>query len=270
MSHRPILPTLWLSLAVSSGVVQTGCSSAAQQADAPRADGADGRASQGAAGESMSAMGETGALNKADVQATFQRAMPSVNRCVAAGRERLPFLSGDIEIFLRIDVNGRADAAIFTQSTLGDHRVEDCILKVFRGQQWPRPVGGRVGEVVQTFGFSRDPDEEAPLEWTAESLAAAMAAEAAADAEEAGGEPAAGPPPFAELEQKLDACRREAGVSRLQLTMHFDEDGMPRGVGLSSPDEGARKALECVKTTIETTSFPSPRSNFAKMTLTIP
>ncbi|MBW2525734.1 MAG: AgmX/PglI C-terminal domain-containing protein [Deltaproteobacteria bacterium] len=263
-----------LGFAVSCGLVAAACGgSPAQGTDAQSADGVDATrgASAGGGEESMSVSGETGALSKEDVQATFRRAMPAINRCVAAGRKRLPFLSGDVGLFLQVDLQGRAATTVLTKSTFGDHQVEDCLLKTLRSQQWPRPVGGKIGEVIQSFSFDRDPDEEEPIQWTAQSLAEAMAADAAADAEEDGAdEPTSGPPPFDELKAKLDQCRQRVGASQLLLTMHFDEDGMPRGVGLSSPDAGGRQALDCIKTTIETTSFPSPRSNFAKMTMSIP
>jgi hypothetical protein len=273
MFHRLSASSLSPALLVGSWALGA-CGGAPPPIDAPAAEahrpGETGQ--RGEPAEGMSAMGETGALSQADVQATFQRALPAMNRCVAGGRKRLPFLSGDITVHLQINAMGKAAVASLTDSTLGDQQVEACILDVLRAQQWPRPVGGKVGETTQSMGFSRDPDEEAPLAWTAQVLAEAMAADLPAEegSTASSGSAPSGAAPFAELRGKLDRCRTEAGASRLQVTLYLDEDGLPQGVGLASPDPGGRAALECVKTVVETTSFPSPRSNFAKMTLSVP
>lgn len=274
MSHPSIKSVLeWIGLV---GLLSaSGCGGAAQPAhsagDEPAAESR--RPDAGGGEDQMTAMAETGALSKADVQSAFHRSMRQVNRCVADGRKRVPILDGDIDVYLRINQMGRAVTAYFTKSTLGDHRVEACILKALQAQQWPRPVGGEIGESTQSLGFGRDPDEEEPLHWTAESLAQAMTAEAAAEAAEepaaAGSEPG-GASAFEELTQKLDRCRADAGVSRLLLSMYLDEDGMVRAVGLSSPDENGRAAVDCVETVVQTTSFPSPRTNFAKLVMSVP
>jgi hypothetical protein len=188
--------------------------------------------------------------------------MPKIQQCLAAGRKRVPHLGGDIELFLLIDQLGKAKSAFFTQSTLGEHQTESCILKAIRAQQWPRPVGGKVGESTQSFSFTPDPDEEPAEDWSASELATAMNADS--------GESATGPSPYEELRAKLDQCRSEAGASSLSLTIYLDDDGLAQGVGLAAPEEAGRNAVACVDTIIQTTSFPSPGNHYVKVTLSIP
>ncbi|MBI4701819.1 MAG: AgmX/PglI C-terminal domain-containing protein [Deltaproteobacteria bacterium] len=217
----------------------------------------------------------TGGLSQGGVQAAFAAAMPEVERCLRAGRARLPYLGGDIEALVEIDEQGRATGAYLGRSTLGDEQVEECILEAYRSRPWPRPVGGKTGQARQGYSFGAAPDQPAPLDWKPDALAAAMEEEARRERAEAGhdGGPdaatAAPSSPFAELVAKLGRCRTEPGAGRIEITMYLDEDGMVQSVGLATSDARSRAALGCIAMVVKTTSFPSPGNQIAKVTMGI-
>jgi hypothetical protein len=208
----------------------------------------------------MAAMGEVGALDRAEVDKTFGSATPEVDRCLAAGRKRIPQLGGGIAVFLRVDRDGRAVTGELRRSTLGDRESADCILDVYRRQQWPRPIGGKFGEIEHNHDFSVA-DADPPLVWTAAELDQAMAAEASTSAE-----PAAGSP-FAALTEQLSRCKSEAGAGPLEATFYLDEEGFVSTVGFGS--DAQYPAYDCVSTVLKTTSFPSPGHTPAKVTVAV-
>ena len=90
---------------------------------------------------------EVGALNEDAVNHVFETAQNALLGCVRKGANRVELLSGDIAIFIGINGNGRAADARVERSTLGDRDTEVCMLQVLRGRAWPKPVGGRKGQV---------------------------------------------------------------------------------------------------------------------------
>jgi len=215
----------------------------------------------------MAAMADVGALDRAQVDAEFDHAAADIDRCLQAGRKRVRCLAGDIELDMKVNGSGRAIEAKLVQSTLGDHEVESCILKAYQARQWPRPVGGKVGEIKHTGRYSVA-DADPPAEWTAEVLTQKMADEAKTDA----GSSAAGSAarsPFADMMTQLERCRTDVGASRLQVTMYVDQDGFVQSVGLAADQEKGRGAATCVETVLKTTSFPSPGDSPAKMTVMV-
>ena len=206
----------------------------------------------------FSAQSTVGGMDQHAVRAAVREVMRQVDRCIDQGRKELPFLGGNVEIFVRVNSSGRATVAFAERSTLGDHQVENCVVEAFRSRQWPRPVGGKVGEIRQGFDYTAGHHGQ-PLDWSETTLASAMATEADG-----------GPSPFDELVSKLSDCRREAATGRLTVTMYLDEDGLARAVGAGMSDPKGRAAVDCLVTTVQTTSFPSPEGNFVKVTVQVP
>ncbi len=228
------------------------CGGSSQATPQSPGDDDTGEPSSGSSASGMSVSGAVGALDKGAVQNAVSSLNGDVTSCVEKGQRRLPFLEGELEVFVVVDVNGRATEAYLTESTLGDHEVELCIVKVFQDKQWPRPVGGEQGEITQSFAFHAG-HGELPDVWTADQLADKMNAD----------DPAA----FGELERKLGSCRSEAGAGALRLTMYLDEDGLVRTAGAGMSDPAGEEALACAVTTLQTTSFPAPGNNFVKASL---
>ena len=256
-------------LGASAGLALAGCGSSGPAPTNPtEADGSMSGASitsrAAPSNDGMSASGDLGALDKSKVEAEFRAAMPQIDRCLGAGRKRVRYLEGDIELFLQVDQAGKALRANLTRSTLGDHETEACILAAYKARQWPRPIDGRTGEIQQRYQFGVASDADPAQAWTVDALASAMAREVPADAGAAGA--AAG---FQALLGGLGRCRAEARAGRLEVTMYLDQDGFAQAVGLSADEESGRAAADCVATVVKTTSFPSPGSSPVKVTMSV-
>ncbi len=216
----------------------------------------DGSVSGG--GDQMHVEGTVGGLNRGAVQRTFNEAMPMMRKCIDDRRKQLPYLGGDVAVAIEIDPSGKALSVVLTQSTLGDHRAEACIVAALELRRWPRPVGGKVGQTSSSFGWQSD-HLDPPQEWSLERLATAMAAEIEP------GEENPGPPPIAELQAKLGKC----GAGPTEVTIYLDEDGMPQSFGLFGEGSQRPKTIDCLNTVLQTTSFPAPGDSFAKVTVPV-
>jgi hypothetical protein len=232
-----------------------GCAGAAAPASAEQASDDPAGARGGATG-GMSVAGAVGGLDSAAVQRVVQQVTPEVDRCVAAARKRLPYLGGHVGISLTVNRSGRTVEAFLPRTSLGDVDTEACILSAFTSKQWPRPVGGEVGKIEQSFDFSAGYDEP-PRELSIDELGARMAA----DSED-------GSSPLEAFVGQLDACRRGGGA--LAVTFYLDENGLVQAVGVGTADAAARAAVDCVTAIVKTTSFPASRDVYAKTTVTVP
>jgi hypothetical protein len=243
----------WLVMVLAGGTA-LGCASEA----APPTDGGDAARAWSPEGGGLSVEGAVGALDPEAVRQKADGVRKKAAACVAAARAKLPYLEGDVEVALRVDGVGRVFEAFLTRSTLGHAGAERCILEAFAGQSWPRPVGGKIGEIAQGLSFETGYPEP-PAEWSQDDLTRAMASEARGDE----------PPPDRALLEQLSGCRREAGGGGLLVTMYLDEDGLAQGVGISSTDAKGMEAASCVSTVVQTTSFPAT-GKLVKASLKVP
>ena len=207
-------------------------------------------------GMQMQVGGTIGGMDAHAVRAVMAKVRPKVSRCVRNGRERLPVLGGEVRIDLTVGRNGRVREA-FLDSTLGDHDVEACVVGAFRAQQWPRPVGGVVGKIGQELEFTSGHDEP-PLDWSANALRDGMADDADR-----------GERPFDDMLTTLNQCRVDASAGPMKVTMYLDEDGFVQSAGLGMSDAQGKEAVDCILTTVQTTSFPAPEENIAKVTVDV-
>lgn len=206
-------------------------------------------------GASLAVEGAVGALDPEAVRAKAGAVRAKAETCVADARKKLPYLGGDLDVALRVDGTGRAIEVVLTRSTLGHAGAEACIVEAFRETTWPRPVGGKIGEISQSYGFDAGYGEL--TEWSDGDLARAMDADAK------------GASPHRAFLDQLAACRREAGGARLLVTAYLDEDGFVQAVGLSSDDARGMAASTCVSTVVQTTSFPA-RDELVKLSIEVP
>ena len=85
---------------------------------------------------------------------------PHINEvkwCYAQELSRLPGLAGEIEVQFTIGASGEVVASTLQRSTMGNERVEGCIVEAFRHWSFPRPLGG--GVVHMTYPFVLTPFE---------------------------------------------------------------------------------------------------------------
>jgi hypothetical protein len=212
------------------------CGSKNAPIQAPRAT----QTAKPAAQESqISVSSEVGALDEDAVDSVFQRAQRSLMGCAKKGASRVELLGGDIAFYVGIDQSGRAADARVERSTIGDRSTETCMLAVLRGHAWPKPVGGRKGQVHKSFAFDMPSDARPPVEWTADDVK----------------------PSVKKLRKQIQEC----GSGTYQITAYIDTRGTPISVGAASPEPIADSQIDCLVALVKGAKFKSPGSYPAKV-----
>jgi hypothetical protein len=189
---------------------------------------------------------EMGELDEKKTTATFEHVSSDLQRCFTQGVGRLPYLSGEVRLVVRIAESGSAKWAYVKESTLGDRQTENCMLGVLKSASWPKPVGGE-GQAEKGLSFDPGGDERPPVAWTPDRLGSALA----------------------KAKGELAGCRSSAGAGPMQATLYVGTDGKAQAIGVSSNDEKGEKAVSCVQSALERITFPSPGSWPAKVTIPI-
>ncbi len=190
---------------------------------------------------------EIGALDEEATRKGFERASKGLMACYEKGAARVPFLAGDVAFYVRVAGDGSTKYAYVRDSSLGDRRVEECMLGVLKGIHWPQPVGGAEGEAKNDFHFEPGTDERPPVTWQPAQLGS----------------------PFRNAKEALRQCQRSAGAGPMKVTMYVETDGKPLAVGVSASDEKGEKAAACVVDALSNLTFPSPGSYASKVTVPI-
>jgi hypothetical protein len=223
-----------------------GCGGSASEA--PKTEG-DANQAEGDAPKKKSGFGmqqEMGELDEKKTTATFEQVSSQLQKCFTSGVGRMPFLSGEVRLVVRLTESGSVKWAFVKESTIGDRQTEDCMLGVLKSASWPKPVGGE-GQAEKGLSFDPGGDERPPVAWTPDRRGGSAS----------------------KVKGELASCRSSAGAGPMQVTFYVGTDGKAQGVGVSGNDEKSEKAVGCVKSAIEGTKFPSPGSWPAKVTLPI-
>lgn len=230
----------WFLLAAVS--VASACSSSTPDSEQPETD----TTSQG--GQTKSNIGiqsDIGALNESEALAAFRKASNKMQSCYEKGLSRIPYLSGDVTIAVRVPLEGKV-RAYMKASTLGDRDTERCMLDAVANVSWPAPVGGNEGLAESPFNFAPSEGTRSPVEWSA--------SDAGKDVDKA--------------VQAIGSCSNRAGVKQLSATLYVETDGKVKSVGVSGEDVKSEDAAECVVKAMKDVKFNSPGSFAAKLTLT--
>lgn len=188
---------------------------------------------------------EVGALPEEETVAAFKDAFPAIQDCFMRGAERIEFLGGDIAFAVEVDSAG--DAAVFAKQTnIGDRTTERCMIDVLRKAPWPLPVGGKVGQAENGFGFEMTGDVRPPVDWDSEQIGEVLNQNADA----------------------LDQCKNGARGS-FTATVYVDADGKALGAGISPPNKDGERASDCLVDVLVDATYPSPGSWPAKVTFSL-
>jgi len=225
-----VLVASLLAISCGSSPVPVRAPSAAEPAKAPARE------------QSIAVSSEVGALDEDAVDSVFARAQGGLMGCAKKGARRIELLGGDIAFYVGIDQSGRAADTRVERSTIGDRSTETCMLEVLRGKSWPKPVGGRKGQVHKSFVFDMPSDARPPVEWTAD------------DAESG----------IKKIRKKIRECTGGASGT-YQVTAYIDVQGNPISVGVASPDSVADSQMDCLADAVKGAKFKSPGSYPAKV-----
>jgi TonB family protein len=122
-----------------------------------------GRGKKGAGASGRKAREVTLALGSKDAKVSGFLSAEQINRVVRANRaaikycfenalQRQPNLSGKVHVRWRIDRKGRVSSARVAKSTMGNAKVEGCIVRQVKRWKFPEPDGGEV-DVTYPFIF---------------------------------------------------------------------------------------------------------------------
>lgn len=201
----------------------------------------------GPRGAQLMTSAEIGALDERKTNAAFNRAGEGLTSCFARGTERIGYLAGDAEFYVRVASDGAPRYVYLADSTLGDRDTERCMLNVLERASFPAPIGGNEGIAKRQVRFDPGGDERPPVSWSPTQLG----------------------PPLERAAAALSRCAASAATGPMKATMYIETDGKPASVGVSVSDERGEKAVDCVVDVLRATTFPSPGSYAAKVTIDI-
>ena len=80
--------------------------------------------------------------------------LDDVKSCYVKVLTKMPELKGRIAVQFTVSVTGAVSSSELVSSTLGNARVEKCVVNVVRGWEFPRTMGGGTTLVTVAFDFS--------------------------------------------------------------------------------------------------------------------
>ncbi len=92
-----------------------------------------------------------GSLDKEIIRRIIRRHINEVKYCYDQELQRKPDLGGRITVQFTISPNGAVATSVLQQSTVGNPRVENCIVQAVRRWEFPKPLGG--GIVIVSYPF---------------------------------------------------------------------------------------------------------------------
>ena len=182
---------------------------------------------------------DVGAMDEYAVAKTVKGLRGDLANCIDLAGQRKSFLGGDIALVIHVGKGGRVLDVLPASSTIGDRATERCVMTVFAKAAWPAPVGGKVGEVRQEFGFPpRGRDA------------------IAVDVRQLG-----------DQANTARALLAQCGSGDLAVTVYLDPDGHPLGAGAATREPAMLPHLDCAAGALMELRFPSPGSWNGKVTL---
>lgn len=210
---------------------------AAESAAAPAAP------TSGAREKGVSTSAEIGALDEREAEQSFRASLDGLQACVSSGVERFDFLSGEIELAVKIDSTRQARQVWASHSSLGERATEKCMFDALRGVSWPVPVGGAYGIARNSFEFAGRKGSPELAVWDAGRVTAAVEALA---------------PAFGE-------CGEAATSGGLLITLYIGEGGRALAGGAASQEPVAEEAVDCVVNALLAAEYPVPERSPTKV-----
>ncbi len=192
--------------------------------------------------DGMEMMQEFGGMNEEKVTKVFKRLAPDLANCLTTQGENERYLAGDVAFLVKVDREGKAVAAHAEKSNLGSFQAERCMLRILEESRWPKPVGGLIGLARWSIGFDAPSDERPPVEWSSSEVEGTITED--------------------ENAQALYACGTGGPFI---ITAYVSRSGKVLSAGVAHSDDNGEQTAECLVSTIEGMTFPSPGSWRAKV-----
>jgi len=98
-------------------------------------------------------MGSSGFCQKSNIEAVVKQRAGAIRACYEAQLQLQEGLAGKLAVRWTINTEGQVDAASVTSSTMGNPKVESCVMTVIRRMRFAKPEGG-ICVVQWPFVFS--------------------------------------------------------------------------------------------------------------------
>jgi TonB family protein len=95
-----------------------------------------------------------GSLDKEIIRRIIRRHINEVKYCYEQELTRKPELGGRVAVQFTIAANGQVVASVLQNSTMGNTRVESCVVQAVRRWEFPKPLGGGIVIVTYPFNFT--------------------------------------------------------------------------------------------------------------------
>ncbi len=98
--------------------------------------------------------GDLGGLTAAEILKVVNSRKNGLKTCYERELQRSKDLGGKVVISWKIDSKGQVQGARVAKSTLGNGRVEDCLVRQVSSMRFPPPRGGAIAKVTFPFLFA--------------------------------------------------------------------------------------------------------------------
>ncbi len=95
-----------------------------------------------------------GSLDKEIIRRIVRLHMNEVKYCYEKELTTHAGLSGRVSVQFAIGLNGQVFSSVLQSSSMGNPRVESCVVNAVRRWEFPKPTGGGVAIVVYPFNFT--------------------------------------------------------------------------------------------------------------------
>ncbi len=95
----------------------------------------------------------SGTLDPASIQAVVKSRLPEIRRCYERGKMDEPDLKGRVTVKISVSATGAVSSSTIETSTLGNGRVESCIIDAVQGWRFPAPTGGTFAVISYPFNL---------------------------------------------------------------------------------------------------------------------
>lgn len=186
--------------------------------------------------------GLTGTLNKDDVHQTMEARQSELDACILESRKRIRLVSGTIKFSFKVDVEGRVEDVHPTETNIGHHPLESCILRVLTETVFPKPDGSASARF--DWGLTVDPaTARSPEPLPPETLDKVL---------DKHGD---------EIREECETRRRE----RFTVTAYLSRKGRVITAGALPEPASAAEKVECVLEGLKKLRMPKPKRE-AKVT----
>ena len=213
--------------------------------------------------------GTLGTIADDDIAQAFRTRWAEVTKCSHAAQARLSYVTGTVQLKLRVGPDGVPKKAYVERSSLGNYEAERCVLDVARAIVFPKPQGGAEAEF--TFPIEVRPRASSP--WVVAWEEARIAPSVQRSKKDIGLCRGEALPQHAKgrrhLAQRAKATRGPLKdlPANLALTLYIGPGGKVSSMGFAAEGPLDEAFASCLYDRSKTWKLDDPRSQIAKATI---